>query len=494
MRKHPHLFETHALIFLNRLRKKYRKPLTLLQIPAKEWEALAAQGFDIVWLMGAWRRSPASRDKAAAEPGLRQAYDKVMPGWKPQDVAGSPYAIYEYALDPALGAEGDLAKLRRTLNRAGLKLCLDFVPNHFAMDHPWMATHPEYFLTVPRETAEKDSGTFFQAHGRYFAHGKDPHFAAWQDTVQVNFFSADFRKAALNELQRIAGLADGVRCDMAMLALNRIFAETWKPALANIHPPAGEFWPDIIRSVKQRNPDFFFMAEVYWNMEWELQQQGFDFTYDKTLYDRLLHAPAPDVRSHLLAESAYQDKCARFIENHDERRAADAFGLEKSLAAAAVTSTLPGLRFFHDGQLEGRRLHIPIQLAAEAGEPADKDAAAFYKKLLDFAADETLHTGRWQLLSAQPAWQGSNTHANILTWVWDSERGRRLIVINYSAARSQARIRLPVQWLESRLIVLEDHAAGKRYERNEDELKPTGLYIDLAPWQSHLFELRGRKR
>src|SRR5207302_3088107 len=123
----------------------------------------------------------------------------------------------------------------------------------------------------------------------------------------------------------------------------------------------GEFWTDARAAV----PDLLLIAEVYWDLEWRLQQLGFDFTYDKRLYDRLLHSPARDVAAHLTADDDYQRRSVRFIENHDEPRSASVFE-DRVTAAAVVMSTVQGMRFYYDGQFEGRRVHVPVQLGAMA--------------------------------------------------------------------------------------------------------------------------------
>src|SRR5262249_36697057 len=147
---------------------------------------------------------------------------------------------------------------------------------------------------------------------------------------------------------------DGVRCDMAMLLLSDIFQRTWGERAGAY--PAQEYWSEIIQAVRHSHPDFLFMAEAYWDLEWTLQQLGFDYCYDKRLYDRLEHEDANSVRGHLMASLDYQQKLVRFIENHDEPRALAAFPLAKARAAAVTTSTLPGAKLFHEGQFEGRRV------------------------------------------------------------------------------------------------------------------------------------------
>src|SRR5207244_11691956 len=114
---------------------------------------------------------------------------------------------------------------------------------------------------------------------------------------------------------------------------------------------------------------------------------GFDFTYDKRLYDRLLHSPPADVRGHLTADADYQRRSARFIENHDEPRSAAEFG-DRVRAAAVVVSTLQGLRFLYQGQFEGRTRCLPVQLGRWAEEPANEELLRFYERRLKAGADD----------------------------------------------------------------------------------------------------------
>ena len=167
---------------------------------------------------------------------------------------------------------------------------------------------------------------------------------------------------------------------MAMLLTNEVFARTWGERAGA--PPAEEYWPPLIARVKAEHPELLFIAEAYWDMEWTLQQQGFDFCYDKRLYDRLAHDPVDSIRGHLHADSAYQERLIRFIENHDEPRAAATFAPAKARAAAVAFSTLEGARLFHDGQLDGFHTHIPVFLGRGPDEPADAGLHEFYGRLL----------------------------------------------------------------------------------------------------------------
>ncbi len=163
---------------------------------------------------------------------------------------------------------------------------------------------------------------------------------------------------------------------MAMLLQPQIIQRTWgdRSRPSDGSPPKDDpFWPEAIAAIHRRHPQFLFMAEVYWDMEWELQQAGFDLTYDKRLYDRLVSESAVPVREHLLADPAFQERSVRFLENHDEPRAAATFPPNVHKAAAVVTFFVRGLRFFYEGQLEGRRIHPSMHVGRRPVEAVDPD-------------------------------------------------------------------------------------------------------------------------
>ena len=441
----PSLFQLHALSFLRRLEAKHKKKLTLLSLPAEEWKALARRGFNCLWLMGVWERSPLSQRSALAIPELRQAFDRVLPGWRQNDVPGSPYAVKSYSLDGRLGKKNDLARLKKKLNAAGLGLILDFVPNHLATDHTWIDI-PERFVRASAADLKKNPQLFFKGgkKGLPTAHGKDPCFPGWQDTAQINIFSANTRKALIGELVKVAAVCDGVRCDMAMLLLNGIFKKTWDGYLSGYPEPDREFWPEAFGRVKKKYPYFIFIAEVYWDLERRLQDLGFDFTYDKKLYDLLRWSTAREIKERLLADVPFLEHSVHFTENHDEERALTAFGRKKSYAAAAAVATLPGMRFFHDGQAEGKRLHFPIQLERAVPEPSDPATENFYKKLFSFAGSIDFAGALWSRPEVFSAADGDSSHENLLCWQWDKGGKRHLVVINYSSSVSGGAVSLKV--------------------------------------------------
>jgi len=481
--KHPLIYEINTVVWLRELGEAAGHSVSLATVPAASWDEIAALGFDAVWLMGVWERSAAGRRVALANPGLLADFHRALPDWTETDMVGSAYCVRRYVVDEALGGTAGLAVARRELARRGLRLILDFVPNHVAPDHPWVHESPECFVRGTQDDLERDPGAFLAAGGRVLACGRDPYFPAWPDVLQLDAFAPAMRAAAVGTMLDIASQCDGVRCDMAMLLLNEVFARTWGERVGA--PPATEYWPEVIGTVRRKWPEFRFMAEAYWDLEWVLQQQGFDWCYDKRLYDRLEHRETGGVRLHLLAEMTYQERLVRFIENHDEPRAAATFGPEQARAAAVTFATLPGARLFHEGQLEGRRVRLPVFLTRRLAEPVDGDLVAFYRTLLATIATPAFRDGSWRLLE-RTGWPDNATFERIVAWCWEGGGERFVVVVNLGPTAADARVRLPWPDLGGRRLRLADALSGEVYERDGSELLDPGLYVALPAWGFHL--------
>jgi len=481
--KHPVIYEINTWVWLHDLGQRLGRPVSLATVPAATWDDLGALHVDAVWLMGVWERSPVGVEVARTHAGLQVEFRRVLPDFSPDDNVGSPYCVRRYVVDRRVGGPDGLATARRELARRGLQLLLDYVPNHVAPDHPWVATHPEYFIRGTAQDLAHTPGEFFKIGDAVFACGRDPYFPPWQDVLQLNAFHPGLRQDAILALREIAGQCDGVRCDMAMLLITRVFEKTWGARAGQA--PATEYWRELIGAIRATQPGFVFLAEAYWDLEWELMQQGFNYCYDKRLYDRLEHAFAEQVRLHLLADLAYQEKLVRFIENHDEPRAAVTFPGGKDRAAAVTALTLPGGKLLHDGQCEGRRVRLPVQLGRRPAEPEDSDLQKFYTRLLEVIDTPAMREGEWRLCD-RSGWPDNQSCMHLIAWCWREGEERRLIVVNLSDARSQARVRVPWDNLGRRTWRLTDALSGCVYERSGEEMRGPGLYVDLSPWGFHL--------
>ena len=474
----PLLFEVRASTLLWQLQAE-----TLSAVPLAWLADLRRQGFDMLYLLGVWCTGAA---------GL--AHSQAQLGADAPAAVSSPFAISAYHVSPSLGGDASLMLLRAAANSVGLRVLVDFVPNHLARDHAWTLSKPWLFQQGSEAEAARHPERYYQplAGGPWLAHGRDMHSAGgWRDTAQLNLRHPHTRGLMRGLLVWLAssGLADGVRCDMAMLALTGVQQRTWgdaplglpgpfpipplaqdlaevgclpplegggaararqelgaaqaRQALSAAHPepsaahaaresalqrsesassattasstgslaacggggvgggggignaaavvgtsagvgappvlPAplslagitlatatptpgvagaaipldsdrmlrpveAEWWPDAIACARAAAPGFLLIAEVYWDLEAMLLDAGFDFCYDKTLYDRLFLGSAESLLSHLRAPVAWQQRLVRFTENHDEQRAAAVHrgGARGAAAAAVVAYTSPG--------------------------------------------------------------------------------------------------------------------------------------------------------
>jgi len=495
MALYPSMYQINTRVWLRELANMLGRPATLADIPTAFLDHIASLGFDYVWFLGLWQSGQAGREVSLSHPEWLKEFQATLPDFSEADISGSPFAVMGYTLHRDFGREADLFSLKERLRARGLKLIVDFVPNHTAPDHPWVKQHPEFYVQGSEADLNREPHNYRRVEtgqgALILAHGRDPYFPGWPDTFQLNYRHPGLREAMTQVLLKLAEVADGVRCDMAMLILPEVFQRTWadRSLPADGSAPLDEpFWPEATGKVKAKYPQFIFMAEVYWDMEWELMQQGFDYCYDKKLYDRLLAQDAAAVRSHLWADLAYQNKLARFLENHDEPRAAHDFPPPLHQAAAVLTYFTPGLRFFHEGQFEGRRVKVSMHLGRRPEEPVDSVLQEFYRNLLACLKRPEVRQGRWQLLEVRPAWDGNPTCDHFLAYAWEGEAVPRLLVtVNYGPTQGQCYVNLPSIDLRDEKVMLQDLMGEARYERGGKDWMNRGLYLDLPPWGFHVF-------
>lgn len=495
---YPTLYEINTRILLNEIGTRIGRAATLDDVPDSMLEEIAARGFDWVWLLGVWQTGEAARRISRSNPALRAEFTKELPDLREEDIVGSPFAVKAWDVHADFGGDRALARLRARLGQLGIKLMLDFVPNHVAPDHAWIDTHPEYFVHGTEQDLVSEPQNYVRADtlsgAKILARGRDPFFDGWPDTLQLNYRHGGFREAQIQVLGRIADRCDGVRCDMAMLLQPDVFARTWgnRARPADASPPQDDpFWPRAIAAIRKRHPAFLFLAEVYWDLEWELQEAGFDYTYDKRLYDRLHAGDAPGVRDHLRADSKFQERSARFLENHDEPRAAVTFDGERHAAAAVITYLSPGMRFFHEGQLEGRRARTSMHLGRRPVEPVDLAVRTLYAKLLAILMGPEAREWHWQQRDCRRAWDGNPTHEQFIAMTWEADARRLLVVANYGPSRAQCYVDIGAVDFAGTKVSLTDRLGDAHYERDGARLASEGLYVDMPAWGAHVFDVVG---
>lgn len=504
-RKHPLIYEINTRIWLRELSIKHGKSITLSNIPDSEWQYLSCLGFDFIWLMGVWERSPKSIEIARNHQGLQKEYTHALPEWKETDIIGSPYSIASYSINHNLGTRQDLIKVKRQLQWFGLRLILDFVPNHVALDHPWIQSHPEYFIQIEKDSAAGREDLFFEVNseGRNFfiAHARDPYFfkeyGAWTDTAQLNYFNPETRAAMIQTLHGIAKVCDGVRCDMSMLVINKNFQDAWQEFSGQWGTLEGieEFWSVAITSIKQYSPSFIFIAEDYWGRESERyhQQLGFDYTYNETLFKLMDETNLDGLKQHLCLDNEdnkdYWRHTVNYVENHDKERATIHFGKKKARAAAVVSFTLMGLRLFHQGQLSEKYMRIPLQLNHNQEGTLDCECSDFYNDLLKSLRDPVFHEGSWHWIDSMMCSDTEKRNPYILSWYWSNQNRIWLIVVNFSEISTEAILVPPFLAETKDYFVLNDQLNHQVYPQSRAELSSKGLYVKLDSYNYHLFRL-----
>jgi hypothetical protein len=427
----PILYEINTRQWLRELSQREGRRITLSEIPDSEIERWRKLGFTHIWLMGVWQIGPQARAEALKH--WRAKWRKEIPSSE-ADVEGSPYAIQEYSVDPRLGEPLGLLMLKERLGRAGFKLIVDFVPNHFGLDCAEPERYPARFV----QASSLVPGTFERQTKfgpRYFAHGRDPYFAPWTDTVQLDYRVAETQEAVTATAQTISMYGHGLRCDMAMLLLPEIFTETWRNFPSQgAHQTMRTFWKEAIPKIRSLQPHVDLIAEVYWDREQELQELGFDYTYNKRVYDFIVRRQHTELNEFLSRCSpSYLDRSVHFIENHDEPRAASLLSIERHKAAAALLLFLPGMALLHEGQLEGRTAFARIQITRRVPEEPDSEISHFYGNLLSTIQTTLVRRGKPTILrnaGGEQAgifavkWEGANGEADVAVVNLGEEDGR----------------------------------------------------------------------
>lgn len=385
----------NAFVWLEQLSRRHGRRIDRLdQVPDDELRAMAAQGFDTLWLVGIWRRSEAS---------------KTIKRLRGQPLAeASAYAIFDYVIAPELGGDDALDQLAARASRHGLRLASDMVPNHTGIDSRWMEDHPDWFLRLEEPPFEgyrftgpdltpgssievriedgyydgSDAAVVFQRRDRaggaisYPYHGNDGTAMPWNDTAQLDYLDPEVRAAVIETIVAVARRFKVIRFDAAMTLVKRHVRRLW-------HPPPGkggaipsrsrhalddaafeaamprEFWREVVDAVSERAPDTLLVAEAFWLLEsYFVRTLGLHRVYNSA-FMHLLAAERNSEHRQLLRLTMQRDprdleRYVNYLTTPDEETAAEAFGSgEKYFGAAVMLATLPGLPLFGHGQVEG---------------------------------------------------------------------------------------------------------------------------------------------
>jgi hypothetical protein len=480
-RPNANVYEINTWPWLDELSRREGRPVTLGTVPESDWDRLHALGFDFVWLMGVWQRSAKGRHIAQTLPELFPGYEFALPGWRVEQVVGSPYSIANYIPDSHLASWDELDHVRAQLHSRGMGLVVDLVPNHTAFDHPWVDSHPEYYVQGSLDEFKRNPSAYYliehAGSARFIARGRDPNWAPWTDVAQLNYSNPELRLAMIDQIRQIAAHADGVRADMTMLVLNEVFERTWG-ALAG-KPPEQEFWDAAISSV----PNLVWIAEAYWDLEAVLHRLGFDFVYGKRWYDALREGWSENVRRQFAPPLDYQRRLVRFLENHDEDRALSAFGEAKMEAVATLLATAPGMRLYHHGQLEGKRVRQPVQLGASRVEPPVPAVTKVYERLFQIADASVFHRGSWRLLEVKSF--GDEGFRDLIAYCWTWGTDVRVVVVNLNANPARAVVEWPGS-LDGDHLRVTDQIHRTNTAVSAEEMSSRGLHLSLPGYGAQI--------
>ena len=448
------------------------RPATLDDFSEDFFDRLVEHGFTWLYLIGVWPTGSLSREVSQRDPHLLQYLSDVLPNFCDNDICGSPFMPESYTVDAALGGDAALSRLRERARSAGMSLMLDFIPNHIGLDHQWLRDEPDFCVQGDDFSLANQPDAWCKLHGRVFAHGRDPFFAPWRNSVQLDYSNPRLQEAMIHVASTIAARCDGLRCDLAMLLLKDVFENTWKR-------PMQPFWRRCLDRVRAEHPGTLFMAEVYWNREYELQQAGFDFTFDKILYDRLLSGDAESIRAHLRATPDYQKHCVRFLENHAEQRAALRFtSPEHHRGALLITGMVPGLLLCNHGQDDGRRLHASNHANRRPPEGGSLPHREAYRDLMNLLSEPARQNGTWQIL--EPIGHDSP----LIGCLWSLQGHHSLaLVVNAGWHHANGAVKAgPLAERDCQLQNCFDPAQSAPTQIKADSLRHNGFSVSLPPW------------
>lgn len=485
--KYPSMYEVSARPWLYSLSLKYKQSITSFkQIPDEVFNTLKSQGFTFIWVMGVWSIGSYGVTHDRTNPRLTNKFKQILPDYKDTDAIGSPYAITDYICNPELcpGGNADLMWLKSQLNERGMYLMLDFVPNHSALDSSWVTEHIEYYIRAPKGMTELDPDVYYTNGIAYGStKGLDD---IWSDVGQLNYFNKDTRALMLEKLLVVAEFSDAIRVDTASFIVNRIFKSSWKEQLDSwgYDEPADEFWPNAIKTVKAKYPNIKFFAEVFGELVMEMLNEGFDYAYEKGLLDVLMNDGIDTVKNYITYMRQWQEKTARFLENHDDNRAVAFFDKneQKSFAAALIAYTLPSMRFFFQDCFYGYKNKLDVHLLRAQDEPKSESAEVFYDKLFKLINSDTMSNGKWEPVkfNGRDGWK-------FLSWKWLNAEEKIIVVVNFSDAKGEGNVVISDVKGEGE-ITIKDMLSDEEFKVDAEEVKTKGFTVSVSEWYGRVLQ------
>lgn len=490
-------------VFLDELSEKYNQPITIGIVPESEWQELF-KDHNSFWFMGIYRESQAGQEFCQNNPYcIRDVECEIERRVDPKkDICASSFSIPEYSLNLKIAPGGwsEWDKMVDYLDSYNKKVMIDFVPNHTALDHSWAIDHPDYFVKGTKDQKQANPDFYYNVIDKYdrvnyLAHGKDPNYGGWADTLQLNYANPDLQAAMIEVLLILAKHSHGVRCDMAMLINSDTFIRTWGDRYFGGHLTGSEisylknneFWPKAIAETKARakelgREDFPFLAEAYWDID--KLGKNFDGIYHKELYDSIQvqdykgnSIPINHDKIRELLCNTPNFKWHTFIENHDEQRAVKKFGEKASKAAAIISAFGPFTFLMNQNQEKGYRLRIPAQIKHHLGEKTNLSIKNFYDQILKLRNSRLCQEGEWSVV-----WPNPKMDSRIITVKYTLEDKTLYLTTNYCDQTSYGNLTQINHYDNAKVSSLTDN----KVIENVDQDRSNGLFLKLNPWESQI--------
>ncbi|OQX29238.1 MAG: hypothetical protein B0D92_04800 [Spirochaeta sp. LUC14_002_19_P3] len=542
------LIAKNTLVWLNQLSKSYGRNITRLdEIPNEELNTMASRGFNALWLIGLWKRSPASRE-------IKQRMGNP-------EAAASAYSLFGYDIADELGGWDALQNLRHRAECRGIRLSSDMVPNHVGIDSDWVRNRPHWLLSSPHcpypgysffsenlsgdgavdirledhYYSKSDAAVVFQRRDtrtgefQYIYHGNDGTSMPWNDTAQINFLNPEAREAVIQDILHVARSFPIIRFDAAMVLARKHIRRLWFPApgsggaipsrseqaLSDEEFAAAlphEFWREVVDRVSAETPGTLLLAEAFWMMEgYFVRTLGMHRVYNSAFMNMLRDQKNQEYRAIIKETLAFDpgilQRFVNFMNNPDEETAVNQFGKDdRYFAVCTLLATLPGLPMIGHGQIEGLGEKYGMEFVkAYREEQPDSDLIARHEReifpLLNrrylFAGAEAfrLYDVNGPYGTAESVYAFSNAAGD----------ERALIVVNNAYERAEGTIKhaapvsgdmlhnnlaaalIPAQSSNEDWLLLRDQTANLWFIRSVGDIRDKGLQISINGFGRHTF-------
>ncbi len=533
-------------VWLDQLSRWHGYPITRLdQVPDSELDQLAACGFTGLWLIGLWERSAASRrikelcGNPEAHASAYSLYDYTIA----DDLGGEAafQNLKQRAWQRGIRLASDMVPNHTGIYSRWVVEHPDWFVQSDYPPFPGYRFNGEDLSGDPRVTIQIEDGYWSKddaavafrmidrrdGRTRYLYHGNDGTSIPWNDTAQLNYLIPEVREAVMQTILHVARLTPIIRFDAAMTLAKKHYQRLWFPqrGLGGGIPSRAEhamsrdefdavfpqeFWREVVDRVGREVPDTLLLAEAFWMMEgYFVRTLGMHRVYNSAFMNMLKEEENAKYRQTIKNVLEFNPEILKrfvnFMNNPDEKTAVEQFGSQgKYFGACVLLATMPGLPMFGHGQLEGFK---------------EKYGMEYRRAYWDEQVDQGLLEGHrlwiFPLLKKRWLFSGSEHYclydfccndgsvddhvfaysnragAERALVIYNNRHGQTAGWIRQATAQTQQHIGLAdALGLDSgpgRFVSFRDLASGLEYLRSSAEIHQQGLYVELGPYEFHIF-------